>query len=237
MNQRFLIRTLGAFALAAVCYGAQPVVLKPYPQKFRTFYQPGDPRIPAGLSWSAAPLPVGDVTAVATATDGAVWYSSPWGVVRVDSRAGARDRHQYFAGKRYLPDDDVLHLAADPSAGMWVRTRTGVSHIELRPMTLAAKAALFERRIRERHDRHGMVASSNLSVAGDLSTSRTRDDDNDGLWTSIYAAAECFRYAVTKSPEALANAKKATSAVLFLEEVTGSHGFPARSYGLFAGRR
>jgi hypothetical protein len=46
----------------------------------------------------------------------------------------------------------------------------------------------------------------------------------------MYAAAECFRYAVTKSPQALANAKQATEAVLFLEEVAGKRGFPARSY-------
>jgi hypothetical protein len=57
-----------------------------------------------------------------------------------------------------------------------------------------------------------------------------RDDDNDGLWTSLYAVAECFRYAVTKSPEALASARKSIEAVLFLEEVAGKRGFPARSY-------
>ena len=70
----------------------------------------------------------------------------------------------------------------------------------------------------------------NLRVPGDLSTNRMRDDDNDGLWTSMYAAAECFRYAVTRSPEALANATSSTEAVLFLEEVAGKRGFPARSY-------
>ena len=230
MNQLLFIRLLGTLALAAVCQGAQPVALTPYPQKFRTFYMADDPRIPSGLQWSAAPLPVSDVSAVVAASDGAIWYGTPSGLVRIDAKADARDRTQYFAGKRYLPDDEVLHLAADKSAGMWVRTKTGVSHIELRPMTLAAKAALFEKRVRERHDRHGLVSSSNLSVPGDPSTSRTRDDDNDGLWTSMYAAAECFRYAVTKSPEALANAKKATEAVLFLEEVAGKRGFPARSY-------
>ncbi len=113
---------------------------------------------------------------------------------------------------------------------MWVRTKTGVSHIELRRMTLAAKATLFEQRVRTRHDRHGLVAPSDLRVPGDLSTNRMRDDDNDGLWTSMYAAAECFRYAVTRSPEALANATSSTEAVLFLEEVAGKRGFPARSY-------
>src|SRR5439155_18900807 len=88
----------------------------------------------------------------------------------------------------------------------------------------------FEERIHSRHDRYGLVASSHLAVAGDLSSNRMHDSDNDGLWTSIYAAAECFRYAVTKSPEALANARKSVEAVLFLEEVAGRRGFPARSY-------
>src|SRR2546423_256068 len=97
-------------------------------------------------------------------------------------------------------------------------------------MTLAQKAELFEQRIRARHDRYGMTASSHLAVAGDVSSNRMHDNDNDGLWTAMYAAAECFRYAVTKSPDALANARKAVEVVLFLEEVTGRNGFPARSF-------
>ena len=44
------------------------------------------------------------------------------------------------------------------------------------------------------------------------------------------ARAECFRYAVTKDPDALARARRAIEAVLFLEEVTGVPGLPARSY-------
>jgi hypothetical protein len=97
-------------------------------------------------------------------------------------------------------------------------------------MTLAAKAALFEARVHARHDRHGLVSPSDLRVPGDISTNQMRDDDNDGLWTSMYAAAECFRYAVTHAPDALANASRSTEAVLFLEEVAGKRGFPARSY-------
>jgi hypothetical protein len=97
-------------------------------------------------------------------------------------------------------------------------------------MTLAQKAEVFEKRIRARHDRYGLVASSHFAVAGDPSSNRLHDTDNDGLWTAMYAAAECFRYAVTKSPEALAYARKSVEAVLFLEEVAGRRGFPARSY-------
>jgi hypothetical protein len=213
----------GLLALAAICHGAEPVTLTPQPQKFRTFYSLEDPRIPAALKRSGAPPR-------AVASDGAVWYGTAHGVTRVDSNAPPRDRNQYFSGRRYLPDDEVRGIFPDETTGLWVRTKTGVSHIELRTMTLAAKAALFEERIHERHDRHGLVSPSNLRVPGDVSTSQMRDDDNDGLWTSMYAAAECFRYAVTHSPEALANATKSTEAVLFLEEVAGKRGFPARSY-------
>ncbi len=217
-------------AVAAATATAQPVRLAPYPQKFRSFYSLDDPRVPSALKLPASPLPAGDLTVVTKAADGAIWYGTAQGLVRVDERAEPRDQRQYFAGRRYLPDDEVRQLVADPAAGMWVRTRTGVAHIELRAMSLASKAELFEHRVTARHDRHGLVASSELAVSGDVATNHTTDSDNDGLWTSMYAAAECFRYAVTKSPDALARARKATEAVLFLEEVAGKRGFPARSY-------
>ena len=210
-------------AIAAICHAAEPVRLTAQPQMFRTFYPLDDPRVPTALKQPGA-------TDRAVASDGAEWYGTAHGVTRVGPKAPPRDHNQYFAGRRYLPDDEVQQLTADQAAGMWVRTKTGVSHIELRPMTLAAKAALFEERVHARHDRHGLVSPSNLRVPGDVSTNQMRDDDNDGLWTSMYAAAECFRYAVTNSPEALANATKSTEAVLFLEEVAGKRGFPARSY-------
>ena len=223
-------RALASIVLLAIAGFAQPVRLTPQPQKSRTFYALADPQVPPSLREPPAALPIGDTTAMASASDGAIWYGTAQGLVRVDGKADPRDRCQYFAGHRYLPDDGVQQLVPDLSSGMWVRTRTGVSHIELRSMTLEDKTEIFENRIRQRHDRHGLVAPSNLVTAGDPATNQTRDDDNDGLWTSMYAAAECFRYAVTKSPEALARARRSTEAVLFLEEVAGKRGFPARSY-------
>lgn len=224
------LRLPAAVLIASFAGAWEPVRLSPQPQKFRTFYELDDPRAPAELRRPAPLFPVGDIRTLAIASDGAIWYGTSSGLVRYDGRAAERDRIQYFGGRRYLPDDGVLKLVPDSSAGVWVRTQTGISHIELRLLSLEQKAQLFEERIRLRHDRHGLVAPSHLRIPGDLATSRTRDDDNDGLWTSLYAAAECFRYAVTHSAEALANAKKSTEAVLFLEEVTGKRGFPARSY-------
>ena len=208
----------------------EPVQLAPYPQKVRAFYSLTNAAVPAALRSNSVPLPVGNITAAALATDGALWLATTQGLMRLDFAAPERDRRQYLAGKRYLPDDRVEQLVADGQGGVWARTHSGVAHIELKPMTLAQKAAHFEQRIRARHDRYGLVADSRLRVAGDVSSNQPADTDNDGLWTSIYAAAECFRYAVTQSPEALANARKSVEAILFLEEVAGRRGFPARSF-------
>ncbi len=193
------------------------------PQKFRTFYAKDDPRIPAALlAISDSPEPK------ATGPGDVAWSGSTIGLVRTAPREPASRRRQFFAGKRYLPDDAVKAMLPEKD-GVWVRTATGVSHIELRPMTLAAKAAYFEERIAARHNRHGLVADSHLSSPGDLSTSKTVPSDNDGLWTAIYSTAACFRYAVAPTAQNLERAKQATEAILFLEEVTNRAGFPARS--------
>lgn len=217
-------------AAAALAAAPPPVRLEATGQKFRTFHEPGDKAVPAALMADPSPLPLAGVTAAARASDGALWLGTPQGLIRLRENAPPADRAEYFASRRYLADDEVLRIVPDAAGGVWVRTRTGISHIEFRPMTLERKAALFEERVRQRHDRHGLVSPSNLSVPGDLSSSRTRDDDNDGLWTAMYAAAKCFEYQATKLPKALEAARKSIEALLFLEQVAGGRGFPARSY-------
>jgi hypothetical protein len=229
-HRRARLLALCFFFSAGAAFAWQPVKLTRYPQKFRTFFSPTNSSVPAAVLESPAPLPNASATAVALAADGALWIGSTQGLLRIDFKAPERDQRQFFLGERYLPDDQVLQIVPDNAAGVWVRTRTGVSHVELRSMTLAQKADAFEQRIRARHDRYGLIADSHFSVRGDPSSNRLSDNDNDGLWTSIYAAAECFRYAVTKSPEALANAQKSIDAILFLEQVAGARGFPARSF-------
>ncbi len=206
--------------LAVLC--AATASAQVYPQKFVTQYRINDREVPGALLSAEAKT--------ASAGDGALWKVIPHGLIRLDEKSPVRDRMQYFSGLRYLADNDVAAILPDGSGGIWVRTRTGVSHIEFRPMSLEQKADTFEKRIRERHNRYGMVAGSILREPGNLATNQLEPSDNDGLWTAIYAAAECFRYAVTKSPEALARARESLDAMLFLEQVTGRPGFPARSY-------
>lgn len=185
---------------------------------------------PGSAKASSPALPVDGMTAWAKAKDGAIWLGTRQGLLRFDSSAARTgDRVRFFQGQRYLPDDAVEGLWAE-GAGVRVKTRTGAARLELKPMTLEQKADLFEARVRARHDRHGLVADSRLGRPGDLTTNVLASDDNDGLWTAMYAAGKLYEYAVRKDPAALAAARKSLEAILFLEQITGHPGFPARSY-------
>ena len=167
-------------------------------------------------------LPYGPVTIIKNSRD-ALWLGTDRGAIKKDKG------WHYYNGKRWLSDNKVLDILPLDERTTWVATPKGISQIQQVEMTLAQKAASFEERIKLRHDRYGMVSSSRLMTQGDLSTSRTGTDDNDGLWTSIYLAAECYRYAITKDPDAKKNAIKAFEAMERLETITGIKGFPARS--------
>lgn len=167
-------------------------------------------------------LPYGPITTIRSFADG-MWLGTNKGAIKKDQS------WHYYNGKRWIPNNKVNDiLVLDPHTA-WIATPEGISQIQEIEMTLDQKAAAFEERIKLRHDRYGMVSGSHLTTSGDLSTSQTRTDDNDGLWTSIYLAAECYRYAVTKDPEAKKNAIKAYEAMERLETITGIPGFPARS--------
>jgi hypothetical protein len=175
-------------------------------------------------------LPVGALRAIAITTDGAVWAGGDDGLVRYVHGSHAWDTWQYFGGKRYLPSDAVTSLAAGEAGSVWVQTSAGISHIEFRRLTLADKAAYFERRIAARHRRHYLVADSEFSEPGDPAASHQYPSDNDGLWTAIYVASQAFRYSVTEDPRALDSARKSVEAMFRLESITGRAGFPARSF-------
>jgi hypothetical protein len=175
-------------------------------------------------------LPVGGLRAIAITTDGAVWAGGDQGLVRYADSSHAWDRWQYFGGKRSLPSDEVISMAPGEAGSIWVQTSAGISHIEYRRMTLAEKAAYFERRVAERHKRHYLVADSEFSEPGAPATNHQYPNDNDGLWTAIYVAAQAFRYRVTKDSQALDSARKSVEAMLRLEAITGRAGFPARSF-------
>ena len=211
-------------------------------QKFATQFPLSGSNVPSavlkeaiGQAWTNSERgPVPNLRVLGRERSGAVWLGGEQGAARFDPGAGhSWDRWQYFWGRRWLPDNEVRNIWVDESGStrqVWIRTRTGLSRLEWRPMTLAEKAKYFDERIEARHVRHGLVADCQLAVAGDLSTSITEDNDNDGLWTAIYLGAQSYRYAVTREAEAQVKARRAWRALMRLEEITGVPGFYARSF-------
>ena len=177
-------------------------------------------------------LPYDEIVAIAPGEHGVVWLATHIGAIRFDGAAW-----EYRQGRRWLPDDDVRAIAVEANGNAWFATKNGTGLIERRRMTLAEKAKFFEDEIDKRHRRtpYGYVNSVRLKRPGDKSEWAQQDSDNDGLWTSMYGAGECFAYAATGSEVAKKRAKAAFEALRFLRIVTedGTHpaprGFVARS--------
>jgi hypothetical protein len=168
--------------------------------------------------------PLRRVMAVAVAPDGSVAAGGPDGLALHDG-----GRWHYFAGRRWLPSDDVRRVLCLQYGELFADTPAGLARIAPRPMRLSDKAAEFERQIAARHDRGGYVTVCFLERPDDLDGFVHEVSDNDGLWTAMYLAAEAFRFAVTGEPEARERAQRSLNALLELERVTGIPGFPARA--------
>ncbi|MBN1347361.1 MAG: hypothetical protein JXQ73_32020 [Phycisphaerae bacterium] len=180
------------------------------------------PALPTNLPGT---LPWQPPACVAKSPKGRLWVGTARGLCLWDAH-----RWRAFHGKRWLPDDHVnaVTVAADGSA--WVATDAGVAHVYTQRMTLADKADHFLKILRARHVRRGLVGKIVFEQPGHLDKYHQPSDDNDGLWTALYVAAESFRYAATGAPDAKANATESVRAMLLLEEVTSLPGFVARSY-------
>lgn len=170
-------------------------------------------------------LPCNDITDLKNIR-GTLWVGSKNGAFKFRED----DKYDYYASKRWLPDNEVIDIAEGPNNSVLALTTTGLSKINFVDMTLAEKAAYLQEIQRERHIRYGFTGNLSLTSPGDLSSGVMHDTDNDGLWTSMYLAAELFRYAVTKSEDAKLNAYEAFEAMERLEDISGVKGFPARAF-------
>ncbi|MDZ4858388.1 MAG: hypothetical protein SGI88_05350 [Candidatus Hydrogenedentes bacterium] len=178
-------------------------------------------------------LPYDEFSCTAPFAHETAWFGTKLGALSFDG-----EHWGYRQGKRWLPGDDVRAIAVDKNGAAWFATDNGVGVIERVPMTLKEKAKRFEDQIDKYHRRtpYEFVLSVSLDKPGDLEGGfKQHDSDNDGLWTGMYGAGECFAYAATKDPKAKERAKKAFEALRFLGEVTQGgelsppKGFVARS--------
>jgi hypothetical protein len=155
-----------------------------------------------------------------------VWFGTAMGTFCL-RRDGQID---YYASKRWLVDDEVVDISKGPDGSVLILSRQGLSIICFKEMTLEAKASHFSDLTRKRHIRYGLNSGLAIPEAGDLATGMLVDEDNDGLWTAMYLAGELFRYAVTKSDEALQNCYESFEAMERLTQINPIGGFPSRSF-------
>jgi hypothetical protein len=170
-------------------------------------------------------LPCTHITAISE-IDGHLWFGSPEGafMLRDDGK------FNYYASERWLPSGKVIKIAKGPEHSVLILTGKGLAKICFEKMTLAEKAAFFEKQVSERHIRNGFNAALTRMSKGDVTSGSLTDSDNDGLWTSMYLAAEAFRYAVTRSDEALQNIRELLDAMERLYTINPVPGFPSRSF-------
>ncbi len=174
-----------------------------------------------GEEWSfytgAEGLPYNDFTCMAAGGDGSVWFGTKKGAIRFKN-----GEWNYRQGRGWIPNDQVNAIAVDKEGGAWIATPAGIGWIGFKPMTLAEKAAFFEDELDRliKRTEYGYTAEAILKKPGDKSAVTNHDSDNDGLWTGMYGAGECFAYGATKSPAAKRRAVRAFEAMRFLQEVT-----------------
>jgi hypothetical protein len=178
-------------------------------------------------------LPVLGITSLAGIQAGGVWVGTVDGAVRL----GADGTIEYRQGRRWLPHDEIRRVTVDASGTAWFDTPAGTGGIGTTPTTLAAKATAYDADIDRHHRRtpYGYVVEAHLRTPGDRATAYTTDNDNDGLWTGMYGAAQAFAWAATRSQTSRQRARRAFEALRFLVDVTRGgtpavdDGFPARS--------
>lgn len=170
-------------------------------------------------------LPVPEITCVKVINDN-VWFGSSHGafMLRDDGK------YNYYSGERWLPGDHVVDIAEGPDNSVLILTDKGLGQICFKEITLYDKALYFEDQVRLRHIRNGFNSTLGGMNEGNLSTGYLSDSDNDGLWTSMYLGSQVFRYAVTKSEEALQNCIESLDAMERLYTINPVPGFPARSF-------
>lgn len=169
-------------------------------------------------------LPYNAFTKVAAGEPGIVWFGTQIGAIRFDGTTW-----EYRQGQRWLPDDAVRDIVVTTQGTAWFATSNGIGKISRKPMTLAEKANWYEDEIDRYHRRtpYEYVLEVGLKAPGDKTGVYRHDSDNDGLWTSMYGAGECFAYAATKNPLAKKRAKKVFEAMRFLGQVTQGGAHPA----------
>ena len=170
-------------------------------------------------------IPIRNIRALMV-VNGRIWAGTAHGAFTTNGAEGFR----YYASRRWLNQDSIIAMTQDQAGNSYLLTPTGLNKIAQTRTTYLQKAEYFQRKVRARHIRYGLVAKIKMDRPGDLSSATMVDTDNDGLWTSFYLGSQAFRYAVTGSAEARRYCWETFTAYERLIAITSVKGFPARTF-------
>lgn len=170
-------------------------------------------------------VPDGAVNDMFFTADGKKYFATDTGIVTL-----IEGKISYYSYGAWLLHPTVTKIAVSDNGTIAAVTPRGVSYITAKAMTLGEKAALIDK-LNEKYfvRNEGYHVERRLRKYGDLDSGWQSNSDNDGLFTGLYCASQCFRYKVTGDTQAKANAKQAVEAMIKLTEVTGREGFTARA--------
>ncbi len=159
------------------------------------------------------------------APDGKKYFATNTGIITL-----IEGKLSYFSYGAWLMHPTVTKLAVSEKGTIAAVTPRGISLITHKYITLEEKANHFDEfAVKYTTRNEGYQVDRILTKYGDLESGWLPNSDNDGLFTGLYCASQCFRYKVTGDEKAKANAKRAVEAMIKLTEVTGKPGFTARA--------
>lgn len=170
-------------------------------------------------------VPDGSFNDMFFAADGKKYFATNTGIITL-----VEGKISYFSYGAWLMHPTVTKIAVSDKGTIAAVTPRGVSLITSKDMTLEQKAAHYDEMAVKYFTRNeGYQVARELRKYGDLDSGWLPNSDNDGLFTGVYCASQCFRYKVTGDAQAKENARKAVEAMIKLTEITGKPGFTARA--------
>ncbi|WP_339705171.1 hypothetical protein [uncultured Kriegella sp.] len=168
-------------------------------------------------------VPYTQFTCASAGPSGEVWFGTENGAIRAEN-----DYFYYRSTRRWLPDNRVNDIDVAKDGSAWIATDKGIGQIVSKEITYEEKAAYFTQQTEERHTRMGFICQNQLREQFNIDSYQLAISDNDGQYTSMYGAAQAFRYAITGDKEAKEIADRSFKAVKWLVDITPEPGFPAR---------
>ena len=169
-------------------------------------------------------LPVLNITMIQQ-VGSRLWFGSDTGAFLRESK-----KFRYFGGRRWWDNNNVIDITSDAKGDIYFLTSTGLNKVKYINQTLAQKTAKIQDDIRKYHMHFGWVNEIRYKTPRDIKTAHSKDNDNDGLWTTLYLGSQAFRYATTGEQIVRRYVWESFESFERLLTVNSLKGFPLRTF-------